>query len=43
MEFPVVELQVQKYATTTHVQSKDARWVTKHYLMTSEHWTKTSA
>lgn len=41
MKFPLVELRVQKFTTTTHEQKKEGRWVTKQYLMSSEHWTKT--
>lgn len=41
MEFPLVELQVQKYFTSTFVQQMDGKWVTRHYLMNVEHWTKT--
>ena len=41
MEFPVVELKVQKYSTSSHEKKKEGKWVTKNYLMVAEHWTKT--
>ena len=38
-----MELQVQKYHSTSIAQLRDGRWVTKHFSTSAEHWTKTQA
>ena len=40
MQFPLVEMHIQKYATSSVEQKKEGKSVTKHYLMTAEHFTK---
>ena len=43
MEFPLVEIQVQKYSTSGHEQKKEGKWVTRHFLQAEKHWTKLGA
>ncbi|CAK8988705.1 Uncharacterized protein SCF082_LOCUS1499 [Durusdinium trenchii] len=43
MSFPLVEMQVQKFHTSSLEQRTEGRWVTKHCLVTSEHWTRKMA
>ena len=40
-KFDLVEMDLKKWKEKEHAQTKQGRWVTKHYLMTTEGWTKT--
>lgn len=40
LDFAPVELQIRKWQSKVHQKLKDGKWVTRHYLIQVEHWTK---